>query len=985
MDERRARIHDDLRGIIAGDLLFRPVERGPYARDSSLYEIDPLGVVVPRSRDDLRTLLRYASEHAIPVHPRGAGTGLAGESLGPGLVVDFSRYLRRVVEIGADYVVVQPGVVLDRLNTQLAPMGRKIGPDPGGAESCTVGGMIGGNSAGSRSLRYGVTADHVRELRILFANGEDATLAPEPWPSPDDMAADFKTVVARRVALHLRWHADLIARSSPRLPRNRAGYALASVATPDGMNLARLVVGSEGTLALVTEATLATVPIPAASLVVLLAFRRLADAADAVRDCLEDGPASCDLVDWRRLSLARETSDIYRSWIPEVAEAALVVEFDGDDPAALQKTARALADRLRRRHQLVAVPVEATRRVDCDLLMNLRRVVAPLLWRTPAPERPVPLIEDVAVPVSALREYVAALQVVLRHHDVNWTLHAHAGHGQVHARPFLDMANPADAAKLEPLSREVHELAISLGGTISGEHGCGLVRSQFIKAQYGELAAVFKEIKYAFDPLNILNPGKVVCDDPHLLTRHLRRPIPPPVDIATISQGALPVLNEPLNWIGRSRADHLTACNGCGDCRSQEPHLRMCPSFRAMRAEAASPRAQATVLHQIATGVLDPKTWGSEELRANAGLCVHCQLCREECPAGVDVSSLMVEAKAAYVENHGLTPNDWMLSRVETWSKWASRLPLASNALLASRPTRWALERLFGLSRHRLIPKAQRWPFLGRAERRGWTRPSPQTKGPRVAYFVDLFANYFDQELALSVVEVLRHAGVNVYVPKGQRGCGMPSLVAGDLDHARGLLLRNLRVLANAVRDGYTIVCSEPTAALMLRQESLRLTDDLDAALVAENTMDIGQYLAGLVARGQLAPPDVPVHAKVGYHQPCHLRALGVGTPGLDLIRTIPGLEVEFIDRGCSGIAGTFGLSRRNFRNSLRAGRGLRSRLKDPDIELGATECGACRMQMEQGSTKRTLHPIKLLAMAYGMDPGLRLKFKDPKPRHVLS
>ena len=292
---------------------------------------------------------------------------------------------------------------------------------------------------------------------------------------------------------------------------------------------------------------------------------------------------------------------------------------------------------------------------------------------------------------------------------------------------------------------------------------------------------------------------------------------------------------------------------------------------------------------------------------------------------------------------------------------------------------------MFGLSRHRLIPKAHRWPFLGRAERRGWTKPRPQEPGPRVAYFVDLFANYFDQELAESVVAVLRHAGVNVYVPNGQRGCGMPALVAGDLDHARDLMLKNLRVLGNAVRDGYTIVCSEPAAALMLRQESLRLTDDLDAALVASHTMDVGQYLAGLAERGQLPAPEQPLLAKVGYHQPCHLRALEVGTPGLDLIRQIPGLEVDFIDRGCSGIAGTYGLTRKNFRNSLRAGRGLRSRLRDPDLELGSTECGACRMQMEQGSTKRTLHPVKLLAASYGLNPSLKLQFKEPKSRHSLS
>jgi len=411
----------------------------------------------------------------------------------------------------------------------------------------------------------------------------------------------------------------------------------------------------------------------------------------------------------------------------------------------------------------------------------------------------------------------------------------------------------------------------------------------------------------------------------------------------------------------------------------------MCPTFRALGAEAASPRAQANLVRQVASGALDPKLWGTEEFKANADLCIHCNLCAKECPSGVDVSRLMFEAKAAFVENHGLPPGAWILSRVEFWSRLASRLPILYNALMTNRTARWLFERLFGLSRLRSLPKAHRTPFVRRVARRGMTKPRPQGAGPRVAYFVDIFANFFDQELAEAVVSVLHRAGVNVFVPPGQRGSGMSALVNGDVDHARDLALANLRVLSNAVRDGYTIVCSEPTAALMLRQEYLRLTDDLDAALVAENTMDLGQYLGGLRSRGQLPRPEHPIRARVGYHQPCHLRALEVGTPGLDLIREIPELDVEFIDRGCSGMAGTYGLSRDHFRTSLRAGRGLLNRLHFDDIEIGSTECGTCRMQMEQGVTKRTLHPVKLLSLGYGLNPSLLRHLKEPKPRRVLS
>ena len=976
MDEHRARIHDDLRDLISGELLFAPVARAPFAHDGSLYEIDPLGVVCPRTEAEVAAVARYASEQSIPLHARGGGTGLAGGCLGPGLVVDFSRHLRRVVAIGPENVTVQPGVVLDDLNAQLAPMGRKLGPDPGGSEAATIGGMIGVDAAGARSLRYGTVADCVERLRVVFANGETDEL-PRGTPVSKDQGdtGRFRGTVARRVATLLNYHSDAIARGWPRSPRNRAGYAIQAALAPGAIDLARLVVGSEGTLALVVEATLRTVPIPTTQAALLLPFGRAHDAAEAVMDCLEDAPSACELHGWRTLSLARELGSPYREWIVESAESALVVEFEGESPSLVARRVRSLADRMARRGGLAADPVEAHRRPDCERMLGLRAAVEPSLLRRSGASRPIPIFDDAAVPPEGLPDFLARLQAIFREHGLTGTIEAHAGAGQVHARPFLDAA-AIEPARLEAIAWQVHEAALALGGTVSGENGCGLARTEFLRRQYGDLAGVFREVKNAFDPLDLLNPGKVVGDDPHLMTRDWKtreREVP---------RVRLPVL---LLWPDRPASEHVAACNGCGTCRSLEPTLRMCPSFRASREEAASPRAQANLLRQIASGALDPKLWGADELRANADLCVHCGLCRSECPSGVDVSGLMLEAKAAHVADHGLPADAWLLSRIDVWSRWASRFPRVFNGLMGNRAARWALERAFGLARLRRLPRARRGSFLRRAERLGLTKLDPSATGPRVAYFVDTAANHFQQDLAETVVSILRMAGVHVHVPPGQRGSGMPALVAGDLDRARSLVAANLRSLGNAVRDGYTVVCSEPTAALMLRQEALRLTDDLDAALVAANTLDVGQYLAGLVERGALRRPEFPVRAKVGYHQPCHLRVMDVGTPGLDLLRTIPELEVEFIDRGCSGIAGTHGFARKNFRSSLRAGRGLRSRLRDDDLELGATECSTCRMQMEQNIPKRTLHPMQLLALGYGLNPQLRERLTEPKPRGMIS
>jgi FAD/FMN-containing dehydrogenase/Fe-S oxidoreductase len=1007
VDERRARIHDDLRGMIEGELLFEPVARAPYARDASLYEIDPLGVVVPRTEHDVVTVVRYALENALPLHPRGAGTGVAGETLGPGLVVDFSRHLRRIVEIRPEVVVVQPGVVLDVLNAQLAPLGRRLGPDPDAGEVRTIGGMIGLDAAGPRALRYGTMSDHIAGLRLVFANGETNEVAVEPWLGFDDEPREFTDVVVKKLGAVLRRSGETIARKSPRAVRNRAGYALKRAANSEGIHLGRLMAGSEGTLALVTEASLRTVPIPSAQGVVVLPFGRIADAAATVLDCLQAAPSVCDLYDWRSIRLVRDAAPAYREWIAGEAESILIVEFEGTDPDQVAGRVHALAERAVRSGRLLAMPAQVYRRADCDRLVRLRRVLEPLLMRFRGRTRPVPVFEDLAVPPEVLGEFLQRLQNILKAQDVSWTVDANAGQGQIHARPFLDLSDPNDVAKLEPLAAQVYDAALDLGGTISGEHGCGLLRTQFLRRQYGVLVQVFREVKDAFDPLNLLNPGKVIGDDPHLMLRDLRR-LPPVVVAVPVAEPALlppaiapepeemeasaqtttqtePLLPPILRWSDRGPVETALACNGCGICRSREPTLRMCPTFRALGSEAATPRAKANLIRQVAAGMVDPRLWATDELKANADLCVHCNLCSKECPSGVDVSSLMLEAKAAFVENHGLPPGAWALSRVELWSRVASRLPILYNAVLASSPGRWLMERVFGIARERSLPRAHRTPFVRRAARRGMTKPQPHAAGPRVAYFVDVFANYFDQELAESVVAVLHQAGVNVFVPPGQRGSGMPALVAGDVDYARDLALKNLRVLANAVRDGYTVVCSEPTAALMLRQEYLKLTDDLDAALVAGSTMDLGQYLAGLRARGQLPLPGHPIRTRVGYHQPCHLRALEVGTPGLDLIREIPGLDVEFIDRGCSGMAGTYGLTSDHFRTSLRAGRGLLDRFRMGDIAIGATECGACRIQMEQGVTKRTLHPVKLLSLGYGLNPALLRHIQQPKPRRVLS
>ncbi len=1003
-----------------GELYFEPLDRAPYAHDASLYEIDPLGVVVPRSEDDVVTVARYAAENGIPIHPRGAGTDNGGGALGAGLVVDLSRHLRRIIATGPEHVIVEAGVVPDLLNAHLAPMGRRLEPIVQGSDVTTIGGMIAVDAAGGRSLRYGSTGDQVDWLRVVFAGGEVADLGRESWPRFEAEPIDLKDLIVRKLQTLYRRGGDRLRRASSSVLRDRAGYALSRAADESGVHLGRLVAGSEGTLALVTRAKLRTIPLPASQAVVLLPFRSLSEALAFVPDLLDSArsPSSCDLFDRRSLHLARDADAFFRNAIDEPAESILVVEYEGDDPEEVAEKVHLACDRAARTAFLSSRPSTHYKRSDCERLLGWRRVVESLLMRLRGPSRPVAVFDDIAVVPERMASVLQKLQALLQHENLTWTFDAHAGEGRIRLRPFLDLSNPHDRARLEPMAARVYAIVLDAGGTISSSHACGLLRTPFLRAQYGELVQMFREVKDAFDPLGQLNPGKVIGDDPHLMVRDLRRLTPmalesrPTPSTMTGSSEELPAMRLPattgaadtgpsgstpgdsessavihpvLIWPEFPMLEVASSCHGCGACRTLDPGLRMCPSFRALRIEAASPRSQANLIRQVATGAVDPRLWGSDEMKAHADLCIHCKLCRSECPSGVDVSSLMLEAKSAYVEQHGLPPSDWIFSRLELWARLGTRFPIITNFLLTQGWSRALFERILGVSKHRVLPRVRRTSFTRRAARLGLHKPRPQQPGPRVVYFVDIFANYYDQELAEAVVAVLRHAEVNVFVPSQQRSSGMAALVVGDIDHAREQALTNLRLLANAVRDGYTVVCSEPTAALMLRDEYIKLTEDLDAELVAAHTLDLGQYLLGLAARGQLPIPHEPLHARVGYHQPCHLRALDVGTPGLELLRKVPELDVEFIDRGCSGMGGTYGLARGRFRNSLRAGRGLMRRFRDDDIEIGSTECGACRIQMEQGSQKRTLHPMKLLSLSYGLNPLLRQHFKDPKPRHVMS
>lgn len=965
-EQQRERIQDDLKGLLKGELLFDDLARALYSTDASIFQVQPLGVVTPRDEEDVQALVRYAAEHLVPLVPRGAGTGFAGEALGPGLVVDLSRHFRAILDIGTDTVRVQPGVVYHDLNAQLARVGRRFAPDPASGLQCTVGGMLATNASGAKALRHGYTRDHVASVRLVLDNAEAVPVGQEPRQPPGASPSGRLAEVVVQVSGLVERNAELIQACRPRTPFNRCGYLLHDVLTREHLDLARLLVGSEGTLGLFTEATLRTVPLPRERAVVLLGFGSLEAAVRASQRALPSGPAACELIDRRLITLARGRGASIAALIPAAAEAVLLIEYESDTPAGAREAARELVDRLHRTERLAAYAATAFEPEEIEETWQLREAALPSLYGLRGGPHPVACVEDVGVPVEELATYLHRVQDILQRFETTASFLVHAGTGQVHTRPFLDLQRPEDAGKLWSLAEAVHGLALELGGTVSTQHGTGLARTPWVARQYGALYPVFRELKAIFDPHNLFNPGKIIGPDPGMPAWPLRR-VPP-----AEANGS----SRLLRWQpGEVRTESLS-CNGCGNCRTQSPGERMCPIFRATHVEPASPRAKANLLRHLLQEGTDARL-STDEVREVADLCVNCKMCARECPAHVNIPKLMLEAKAANVAEHGLDRTDWVLARTESFAALGSTLAVLVNEGLASRAVRWLLEKLFGISRRRRLPRFAARSFLRRAARRGWTRP-PRSRRPRVAYFVDVFANYNDPYIAEAAVAVLHHNGVEVYVPPDQRGCGMAPLTYGDVETARETAEHNVRLLADLAREGYRIVCSEPTAALMLRHDYLDLLDDPDARLVASRVEELTSFLWSLHQQGRLRTDFQPLPFSVGQHVPCHLKALGQPPAAPGLLALIPGLRVRTIDVSCSGMAGTFGLKAENYDVSLEAGRPMLDELARPGILFGSTECSTCRLQMEDGGGKRTLHPVQYLALSYGLMPELFHRLRQP-------
>jgi FAD/FMN-containing dehydrogenase/Fe-S oxidoreductase len=952
-----------LRRVVSGEVRFDSYSRHLYSRDASMYAIQPIGVVFPRDAADVCAVVSTAREHGVPVLPRGAGTSLAGQTVGHAIVLDLSRHMNRIIEIDAERRIarVQPGVVQEQLNRAAAEHGLAFGPDTSTSNRATLGGMIGNNSAGSQSVRYGMTIDHVAALDVVLSDASrPGTFGPltEAARASRAAAATLDGAICRDLPELSDRYRQAIATGFPKFWRQSGGYRLdrlaESAAGPSRLDLAKLVVGSEGTLVTVVEATVRLVPTPRHTVIGVGHFASVQAAIEATEDALACQPAAVEMLDRTILELSRRKIEYQAlgSILHGDPEALLFVTFFGDTLAE----ATAALDRLDANWQAHGHgyhTLRAVRAADQAALLKVRQAGLGLLMAaSTGTRRPLAFVEDTAVEPAKLASYTRRFREILDARGLTAGFYGHCSVGCLHIRPFVDLGAPGQAELMRAVAEEVRDLVLEFGGVNSSEHGDGLARSEFNRRVFGdELYTAMQETKRLFDPDNRMNPGKIV--NAPAMTEHLRDAgIAERPDVATRLR-----FDAPGGM--RGAADR---CMNIGLCRKESTGV-MCPSYMATRDEEHSTRGRANALLH-ALGQPDPRSaLGDDRLHNILDLCLECKACKSECPLGVDMAALKTETLAAYHDQHGVPLRSRAFGSIRLLNRLGSAAYPLANMAGAWRPARLAAERWLGVSAARPLPRFQRQDL------RSWFRqrspaPRPADRGELI-FLADSFTTFTEPSVAMAAIELLELAGWQVQLE--QAGCcGRASLSKGLIDPARRMAAAMTGRLAEAAGRGVPIVGVEPSCLLTLRDEYLTLLPgDVGARAMAAATRLPEELLLAAVGDGRLVLPERNEVSgrRVLFHGHCHQKALAGTAATMALLRTIPGAEVTEVDAGCCGMAGSFGYEAEHYDLSMQIG-GLRlfPAIRAEPAQTVITATGvSCRQQIAHGTGRIALHPVELI------------------------
>ncbi len=955
-------------GRRVGDVRADYVTRLLYSTDASNYQIMPVGVAFPRADDEVCAIMETARAFGVPVLPRGGGSSLAGQSVGSGLVIDFSRYMNAPARINPESrrADCSPGATLLSVNTAAKPHGLAFGPDPASAERATVGGTLANNATGAHSIVYGLSIDHTVAVDAVLSDGSRATFQDEDFGKIDALSKrpGLEGALYTGIARILKEYEDDIAEGYPKVWRTVAGYPLDHLAETvrehGTINLGHLLVGSEGTLAAIIGARLNLVQKPALTRLEIVHYDDIRAALESVPAVLETGPSSAELTDRTVLDgtignpIFEALTEKFQRGQPQ---ALLAVEYQGDSEAELQAKADALARKLEgwpARGPIVSLHSEA----DQNAFWSVRKSGLGLINSRRGPRKPLAFIEDASVPPEHLADYVDEVRRIVGEYDEGMAIYAHASAGCLHIRPRLDLRRPEHLRAYREIGEGALKAAIRYGGTTSGEHGEGLARGEFSDDLFGpRLTQAFREVKALWDPDGIMNPGKVVdvgpMDDPDTLRFNPAYATPYDPDRAATR----------LDFARDGGfAGAVEMCNGAGVCRKLEEGV-MCPSFKATQEESASTRARANILRAALQGKLGPEALADPRVKEVLDLCLQCKACKTECPSRVDMARLKTAVNAMNNDAHGTPIRSWMFGHIADLNALGSIWPAFTNFVLKNPVTR-AVMGAVG------IAKERQFPLLAPQTFRQWfySRPKTHIENSRgtVVFFDDTYLLYNTPRIGTSAVKVLEAAGYEIKLVN-KVCCGRPAISKGLLDDARAAARHNVHVLAPFVRKGIPVVGCEPSCMAALRDEYADLVksgERADARLLANNTFTIEEFMAQVIEEVDLPWDEKP--RDVYFHGHCYQKALWGTKPAVKLLSAIPNATVHEMDTGCCGVAGAFGFEAEHYAVSMAVGElSLLPQVREaPETALVAAAGTSCREQIDHGAGREAVHPIVIVADA---------------------
>ena len=952
-----------LRREVEGEVLFDAFSRGRYSTDASIYQIEPVGVIIPRNEEAARIALQIAAEEGVPILPRGAGTSQCGQTVGAALVIDCSKFLNQIVEFSAQRreAVVQPGVVLDQLNAFLRPHKLWFPVDVSTSAQATIGGMTGNNSCGARSIRYGNMVHNVAGVDAWLSGGEEFFFGPSDAVAQGPAA--YRALVERVHAVVRREAAEIEARW-PKVLRRVQGYNLdmiqpGSEAQPNPHNLAHLLVGSEGTLAFSRRVVLKLAPIPPHKVLGVVHFPTFHESMDMTRHIVGLDPDAVELVDRTMIELARDNAafrPIVEKFLKGEPAAILLVEFAGEERDAPLAKLRRLVD-LMGDLGLPGSVVEVTDTTLQKEIWEVRKAGLNIMMSMKGDGKPVSFIEDCAVPLEHLAEYTDRLTRVFEKHGTRGTWYAHASVGTLHVRPILDMRRDG-AEKMRAIAEEACAMVKQYKGAFSGEHGDGLVRSEWIEPILGrKLTAALGEIKALLDPKGLMNPGKIV-NPSRMDDRSLFRFKP---------GYRAPSLETALDWSAWGGfAPAVEMCNNNGHCRKFDAGT-MCPSFRATGDEQHLTRGRANTLRLALSGQLGPDALVSDAMRDTMELCVGCKGCRRECPTGVDMARMKIEFQNQYRKRHGLTLRQKLIAFLPRYAPVATKLAPLLNLRDAIPGAAWVTEKLFGLSARRSLPRWSSQPFAAAS-----APPASGMSGRKVVLLVDTFSRWFEPDNARAAQKVLAAAGyeVEIAVPADNGRplcCGRTFLAAGLVDEAKVEARRMLQALKPYVERGIDVVGLEPSCLLTLRDEYLAMGLGNEAVQLAGRALLFEEFIAARADAGELRLELAPLSSHSALlHGHCHQKAFDAMPAVRKVLGLVPGLKVETVESGCCGMAGSFGYEAEHFDVSMKMAElallpAVRKTGQDTVLVADGT---SCRHQIHDGSGRTALHVARVLQMA---------------------